>query len=389
MSFRESEIRKNAFIYSHFDSVIFNESNFVDELTNSLNGYKKLDANDNSGVVEVQKYTVPENTSSFHSVDYHTLIGLSSYFDFINLPLDKCIFSTRLSRNPCYWKKCTFCVQNNKHLSDGPKLKESEEVNRSLNVLKTMYDLGCRVILYSDEAVSPKNIGKLCDYIANNAMPLLKWTVRTTADVKFGESIVKKMRDTGCIEVLLGLETVSNNTAKSMNKCSQMNNEDEIYSLMERFSEHKVGVYLNLIYMFPTETDEGFVQSYNFYRKINENLDGITIQFNKFALFYGSDVFNNPENYQLEYVEPIDSFYDLKVEFEYRDKFGRGSSTLTNIEYDAASISMKVSEYTNLVKAHGSGFVTSLFQVNYASFGLLHKAETNDDLFAYIMESHG
>jgi len=313
---------------------------------------------------------------------YKTLIDRSHYQEFWCINPKKIVYLMPLSRNKCYWKKCTFCVQINKHIADSFYSEESE-IKIALASIQAVYDLGIRYIIFNDEAATPKNVAVLCQFLEAEHIQDLSWTVRIIADTNFGDLLIERMAKMGCREVLFGLETVLPSTAQRMGKVSSSESEEEILSLLGQFGHRGIGIFLNLIYAFPTEPDTDFLTSFQFYQRAKSQIPGITVQFNKFALFNGSKIFRSPEQYGVTIIPP-EAECDLQLVFDYVDRFGRHYSDPPNQDYFLESLEMDKAELDTV----DDYFLELLFQINYASFGFIYKSQTNQNLMRYVLTDY-
>lgn len=380
LSFWEKDREVNENLHSIFDFVIYHEEYHKENLVEI---FIKLNAETHITQPKTIESLNAEETISERIEKYTELINKSNYQNFWAINPEKLVYFMPLSRNKCYWKKCTFCVQINKHVSDSFYSEDSEKLI-NLTALKILYQQGIRHIIFNDEAAIPKNIENLCIFLEQEKMSDLKWSVRIIANKNFQPLLIKRMRDNGCTEVLFGLETIFPTTAQSMGKVSSQTSESQIISLLENFSSQKIGIFLNFIYAFPTESEADFKKSYDFYQRIKNQIPGITVQFNKFALFYGSQIFNFPEEYNIKIV-PSAPNHDITLIFDYVDRFGRQFSDAPNEEYFLESLEMNQKNLD--VINDNSGFYSILFQLNYASFGFIYKCKTNYNLMNYVMSN--
>ncbi|MBD2513762.1 radical SAM protein [Nostoc sp. FACHB-973] len=374
LSFWFDQLDKSQALSSIFDFIIYQEEYFGQSLV-------KL-----CGVTDEQVQCAlthanncKEDNISNRTTVYKTLIQQSHYQVFWNIKPEKLVYLMPLSRNKCYWKRCTFCVQINKHIADR-FYSESSEIKIALATIQAIYDLGIRHIIFNDEAATPKNVAELCQFLEDKNIHDLQWTVRIIADANFGDSLIAQMAKLGCREVLFGLETVLPDTAQQMGKVSASASEEEVMLLLSRFGHRGIGIFLNLIYAFPTESDADFLTSFQFYQKAKVHIPGITVQFNKFALFYKSKIFQFPEQYGVTVINEQPNF-DLQLVFNYVDKFGRRYSDPPNQQYLLESLEMDESELDEV----DQNFLETLFQINYASFGFIHKCQTNQNLMRHVL----
>ncbi|OUL37135.1 hypothetical protein BV372_03830 [Nostoc sp. T09] len=374
LSFWSDQLDKSQALSSIFDFIIYHEEYFKQSLV-KLCGVS--DEQVQCALTQANNYG--EQNIDTRTTVYKTLIQQSHYQAFWNIRPEKLVYLMPLSRNKCYWKRCTFCVQINKHIADR-FYSESSEIKIALATIQAIYDLGIRHIIFNDEAATPKNVSELCQFLEDKNIHDLQWTVRIIADANFGDSLIAQMAKLGCREVLFGLETVLPTTAQQMGKVSASASQEEVMSLLSRFGHQGIGIFLNLIYAFPTESDADFSTSFQFYQKAKVQIPGITVQFNKFALFYKSKIFQSPEQYGVTIIHEQPNF-DLQLVFNYIDKFGRQYSEPPNQQYLLESLEMNESELDEV----DQNFLETLFQINYASFGFIHKCQTNQNLMRHVL----
>jgi hypothetical protein len=373
LNFRRDSLEKSNNLELIFDFIIYQEEYFGQELANLSTVIDRNSENLSQPLASETQQKLDK------ALIYKKLIEGSQYQLFWGLDPIKLVYSMPLSRNKCYWKKCTFCVQINKHISDR-FYSESSEVEIACATVRVMYDLGVRYIIFNDEAATPKNVSDLCDFLEGEDIQDLKWTVRAIADPNFGDSLIERMANQGCREVLFGLETVLQSTAKQMGKVSDSASEEDLMTLLCKFGDRGIGIFLNLIYAFPTESDEDFLTSFNFYQRAKSILPSITIQLNKFSLFYGSKIFKSLDDYELKIIPEVVDL-DLQLIFNYIDKFGRQFSDPPNQQYLYESLEMDVTE----LAMFDLNFLETFFHINYASFGFIYKCHTNQSLSRYIL----
>jgi hypothetical protein len=376
LKIRADAIRENGHLGQWFDRVVFEEERLTEELA-SLSG-RAL-----APLVRGDRH--PGQAVSEGAL--RVLFERSRWLRTVSIPLARCTYLTPLSRNKCYWKKCTFCIQIEKHLADR-FWEESRELELASAELAVIHDAGVGYVIFDDEAVSPANLRRLCDALEarpGSALPL-KWTVRIIADPKFDRELIERMARTGCVEVLFGLETIREETARDMGKVSFQAGEAALFDLLASFTERGIGIFLNLIYAFPTESDDAFCErTLPFATRAQSTLPGVTLQFNKFGLFYGTTIDREPSRFGVNKLVPVSTADDLELVVKYEDRFGRRDDTPESETYFAASLGMNLARYRQVATRHEQAFVMTLFQLNYASFGFIHKAEAKEELLHFVL----
>lgn len=367
LALRKKDLIKNKHLENYFDRVIFHEEMFVKEILQLLS----VDETDavSSDAISPGKVL--------------NLIRESVFLDLLSLPLSRYVCSMPLSRNKCYWNKCSFCVQVKKHLRSF-SYEEPFELQSAMAELVALDKCGFKYFLFNDEAVQPARLRRFCELLEESPVNI-RWTPRIIADANFKEELIRRMAKNGCIEVLFGLETVSTRTATAMKKVSHKKSEEQLLDMLIRFNRNNINIFLNLIYAFPTESDEEFEATYRFSQQVKKHIPQISVQFNKFALFYGSDIFHSPGDFGVEILEEPSTLNDIKIIFPYRDCFERSSTAEPNMRYFAESLDMNETQLEALKQRKGSLFIYTLYQLNYASFGMINKDNNNENLFRDVI----
>ena len=86
------------------------------------------------------------------------------YFRAMEVPLEHVVYSMSLVRNKCFYKKCAFCVQITKHLSDAA-YEPAAELERALNACTELCRHGVRMVNFSDEAMRPVDLRRFSERV--------------------------------------------------------------------------------------------------------------------------------------------------------------------------------------------------------------------------------
>jgi hypothetical protein len=369
LALKRDELEKSRHLYRAFDLICYKPEAYVLDLI-SFVGLKASLGNEAKGVANAVSEASIEN-----------LIHQSRWLESFVVGACKVVYTMPLSRNKCYWNKCTFCVQIKKH-TPGISYNNMADLEDSLRVIAALRKSGIKYFIFMDEAVSPQLLRTFCQRLEQLGFFDLKWTVRIIADVGFDRSLIESMAHLGCREVLFGLETISKETALSMGKVSKRSEPTEIEDLLKYFAHNNIALFINFIYNFPTEASDKFKATFDFYRKLKDSLPGLTFQFNKFALFVATDIFNNPSRFGVT-ISPLSPDEDLRFSCEYQDSFGRRSSDHHNEEYFFASLGCggdmkeRLKDQQSLQKI--------IFILGYMSFGFIHRCDSSRSLVQEIV----
>lgn len=162
--------------------------------------------------------------------------------------------------------RCTFC---NSRLIDKGKYRSisAEEVYKRLNYLYDNYRPKKISIYDAMFGGNTKTFEVICDFFKKHKV---KWGFETRIDVMTVDKL-KLLKDTRCIYVLYGLESVDINTLKTNGKVPQNTTEDYYKKAVELFKEtRKQGVWsiISILYGLPGDNRDIFDKTINF---IQEN----------------------------------------------------------------------------------------------------------------------
>ncbi len=116
------------------------------------------------------------------------------------------VFWTRVSPRRCYWSRCAFCVQNDKH--DDPRPPSPDEVPAALDRIASQIAAGYRTFIFSDEALAPALLRRFCQGVLVRGLRF-RWSSRCRMEPNVDRELLSLMREAGCFEVLYGLESSS------------------------------------------------------------------------------------------------------------------------------------------------------------------------------------
>ena len=197
------------------------------------------------------------------------------------------VFSTRVSARRCYWSKCTFCVQNNKY--DAPETPSLAGTPAALDQLAALSKAGYRNIVLNDEALAPSLLENLSRGLIDRRIEI-SWCCRAKLELAFRPALFRLMRQAGCCEVLVGLESISQRMQKRMNKYVAGLTRERIKTILQDAGAARIGVHVNLIAGFPGDTPAEVMASVDFLVETLQPLPHATFALNRFVLFPGSPV---------------------------------------------------------------------------------------------------
>ena len=233
--------------------------------------------------------------------------------DYSDIPLDKyfapeVVFIDRLS-NKCFWSKCSYCGINKYK----PERNETNIEHFMTRVQHYRDVYGCRHLFLLDEAAPPA----LADIVASRLRETnadIIWSLRTRIDPAFDATLLERLRNAGCNELWIGLEAISPNVLKRMNKTDNPESYAEIAGrMMEICSDLGIGLHFCLIFGFPTERSEDLDMLVNFFNNHSATLDRVPFfaTINHFSVTPGSHIHEKPTEFDIKGFVEGDDIYDM------------------------------------------------------------------------------
>ncbi len=295
-------LEQNDYLFQIADSVIMEyfentELLLVDAITNNaaLNDIPNLAHKTQNGRIVKNEYSIPENYGRIasgiqrpRSIKTYT-IPPNTIADVHFEPLFK-----------CYWNRCAFCGINKKyHFNDYPDAPGSSE--RLFSVQK-LIQRGIDYIWFIDEAIRPDKLELIADYFVQSNISVI-WQARCRIDkglLKGG--LAAKLHSAGLRELRLGLESASPRTLKRMRKFEDDFSLETVKSICHVFSSQGISIHFPVIVGFPGESSTERKMTYDYLTELIQEYRDLTFNINIFGLDIKSDVFRNPDLFEIKEV---------------------------------------------------------------------------------------
>ena len=160
-----------------------------------------------------------------------------------------------MSNRGCPWQ-CNFCSRTYK----SARLRSIPHVIEEINMLKEEFRVGA--IFFNDEllVLSRKRTYELCEAIK----PLnVKWCGQARVDT-VDLDLLKCMKDAGCVDVGLGIESGSQTILDAMNKKSTV---EQNLSALTAVKEAGLETVVQCIYGYPGENSDTINETIDFFRR--------------------------------------------------------------------------------------------------------------------------
>ncbi|HCZ12866.1 MAG: hypothetical protein A2077_02975 [Nitrospirae bacterium GWC2_46_6] len=183
---------------------------------------------------------------------------------------------------------CAFCAS--------PSITKRKFRLNSVDYIKQMLhavisDLGYEGILFVDDilTINKERLEGICKEMKRINVP---WSALARIDT-IDEDTLRMMKDSGCVQLNVGIESASERILKKMKK--RITPDDQARAML---LAHKVGLPVKACFIvgFPGETDETIAETKRFMEKYVVGL-GFYGTINTFVPLPGSDVHNDPEAY--------------------------------------------------------------------------------------------
>jgi len=202
--------------------------------------------------------------------------------------------------NTCYYRRCAFCS----HYA-----KEKYFEFPLGDVKKTIKDSGKKHFFLADEMISKKRLLQIADFIRDLNV---RWTCQLKPTKEYDYDTLKKLNESGLKMVEWGVESGNERVLKLMKKGTNVKDVEKVLE-----DSHKAGIK-NVVYImfgFPTETKEEFINTIDFLKRNSENIDLVSTTI--FGLQKGTDVFENPSVYGIKKIyEEERTVLDPKISYD-------------------------------------------------------------------------
>ena len=263
----------------YFDKIITGpgEKTFFEAITDNNNAKKR--------------YVGNYNTEPFSETDYpdrsflkpEQVISDKMFIKYGNPKATMVYFS-----RGCFYR-CSYCVYN---VPNTLQVKSKSKMLDELKYLKDNYQI--KAVLLKDEiAINPK-----MDLFNNQIEALgesgLMWRGQTTSIAKYEQ--LKLAKESGCVELSVGVETIDSGVMKIINK--QWQNEKSIGEFIENAKKVGIKVKMCLIFGLPGEPRNIVEKTQNFIKKHSPDY----VSLSGFCPLPGSPIFKDPKKYGIKYI---------------------------------------------------------------------------------------
>lgn len=192
--------------------------------------------------------------------------------------------------------KCSFC--KNFRLAPGYRMKKVESIVEELSHHVNKY--GIKKFTVSDNLLNgdPEELSKICDCIKERDLRI-SWDGQIAPSGQMRGELFKRMKESGCDALQIGLESASDKVLKKMRKIyTSQEAEQTIQAAKQAGIKTEVFVMIG----FPGEGQAEFEQTVDFIKRNADYIDTIK-SINTLHLIAGTEVYEKPERFGL--VAPL------------------------------------------------------------------------------------
>jgi hypothetical protein len=194
--------------------------------------------------------------------------------------------------------KCAFCSSSGGRM--GPMLNP-EEVVDALARLQAKFNPTGYFFLSDTVNVSKAYIERICDLICERGLNIL-WTACARVN-GLDEETIAKMRRSGCIRLVIGMETASPVLLRKVNKGITIR---ELEKVLQLAAKYGIWIGLEIICGLPQETGEDINATIEFLLENKEYIDMAYVAM--FDLREGSLMHIHPQEYGIENIRELNLY---------------------------------------------------------------------------------
>ena len=193
--------------------------------------------------------------------------------------------TTLITSRGCSWGKCSFCC---KYWTPESKIRyrSAQNIVEEIKEIQEKYDIH-GFMFFDDEFVHNKRrLKEFCELVT----PLnIKWRCLSRIE-SINNKIVPIMKDAGCIEIAVGIESADQEILDNINKHIDIDKAEKACKIIK---DNDIDLKELFIIGLPGESHESLQKMDDFVERTNPT----DVDFTILSVFPGSDIHENPEKY--------------------------------------------------------------------------------------------
>ncbi len=228
--------------------------------------------------------------------------------------LTPAFFIPILASVSCYWHKCNFCEFCNKKYD----CKSPEKIFEELKFLSEKYNT--KYFYFWDSSMHPNILSKLADLIIKNKLKV-RYSIYARFEEAFNLSLLKKLKESGCLFINFGLDAGSEQMLKIINKGISLNT---VKKVLKATYQAGIGTNTYLIFGHPYEKIEDIEQAFDFLKENKRYIDNLSV-ISGVTFVEGSKINQErkkykeailiPEKDRREYAKKLKTLFNSGIEF--------------------------------------------------------------------------
>ncbi len=203
--------------------------------------------------------------------------------------------------NTCYYKQCAYCS----HYSSAKH--EEYELEYLQSIIKNV-GRGSIVFLI-DDMIRKERLLELSGIFKKYE---IIWTCQLRPTAEFDKKTFNTLSKNGLKMIMWGIESGSDRVLKLINKGT---NTSDISNVLKNSHEAGIRNVGYILFGFPTETEEEFMETIDFLKKNQEHLSLVSTSL--FGLQKYTKIYDNPEKYGItKIIEKKRTILDEKIDYE-------------------------------------------------------------------------
>jgi radical SAM superfamily enzyme YgiQ (UPF0313 family) len=301
---------------SVFDALMIGdgEDTVVQAVTDILNGAGLQKIYVQHDPVDINRFPVPRRkylpTSSIAREGLMAIKTKSGY--------EKMISTTAIFSRGCPYQ-CAFCsLPSRRKFSPGIRYRKPELIEEEIEYLKREYQI--KGINMFDEIGIPPNERAAIPHLEALGRTGILWRAQMRAD-GVTPQIVKLARESGCLQLSMGVESVSQRSLDIVNKRIKVDRAKETIRLLK---ENKIESRIYLVSGMPGEPETIVDQTLDFLEETQPD----SVVLSLFTVRPGTEIFHHPERYGIKKVRQ-----DWRSTMHLHGRYEEETPTLT-FEYE-------------------------------------------------------
>lgn len=291
----------NDLLFSDIDYIILEQFFYTETLlVNAIKQKENIKVVPN--LIYKERDNIVKQTSVCSKYDYnhceYTLRPASSYnFEIDPYEVADVCFAPY---SKCYWNKCTFCGINQKYLHEYKELNINDYEQIADKLIKKLSQT--KYFWFIDEALTVTQLFAIATSFIKSGKEIF-WQARTRIDAKLlSNELIKVLKESGLIELRLGLESASFSVLQKMNKFDDSFSLDLVKEIVKEYSENNISIHFPIIVGFPGETDYDRKLTYDFLKEVKAEYPLVSFNINILNLDVSSTLFKKWYNFEISSV---------------------------------------------------------------------------------------